>query len=70
MKNSMILEKTIKGMVRQLEATPLDVMIAVSNAFYHGEEFPAANWGKEDENLHVLYDGIEKSLSAAKKASW
>jgi hypothetical protein len=63
-----MVEGIVKGLVKEFELTPAEIMIGVHNASVHGEIYEGGvDFGKEDELLAQFFEGMEKSIEAANK---
>ena len=61
-----IAEGVIRGAIREFQLSPQDLFIGLNNACAHGDIFGEIDWGKDEEHLGGIFDGIEKSLEHAK----
>lgn len=62
-----MIEEVIRGFIKS-GATPSEFVIAISNAFCHGDIIAEDyNLGKNDKYLQKFHDGIDKMLAAAEK---
>lgn len=57
-------ERLINSLINDLEINPHEFFCALQNAMCHGNSFPDAKWGDDDERLTRLH----MALDAARKA--
>lgn len=67
MEKVIVVEKTLVGMIKEMELSPRDVLIGVMNSFYHGEHFPGCDWGNDDEKLGKVHEGLEIAVKAVQE---